>query len=160
MARLLKCYGTCGEKYEDVYLKKDGGKNYCKKCLEEKHKEKSDRNSLYKTISELYGLTYPTGMMLKQIKNFRNDNGYSYEDIEYTLLYIRDYKSNIDFHHKYGVSIVPYIIEEAKDFRDKVEHQKNNGGFEVNHEKSVVKSTQKNIKKKKITRVINMEDLI
>lgn len=161
MARLLKCYGTCGEKYEKVFLTNDGGKNYCERCLNKKHKDKEDRNSLYKLICELYDVTYPTGMMLKQIKQFREENGYTFKDIEYTLLYIRDYKNNIDFHYKYGISIVPYIIDEAKEYKIKVQEQMKSGGFEVNKEKSIVSIKPKTLnKKRKVTRKINMEDLI
>lgn len=159
MARLLKCYGTCGDKYEKEKLVKDGGKNYCDKCYKQKHIDKRERNNLYETIRALYNITHPTGMMLKQIKQFRYDYDYSYEDMRYTLMYCKNHKPNIKFQHKYGVSIIPYIIEEAKDNRLKEAEQMKNGGFEVNRDKSVVNVKAKGISKKKVTREINMEDL-
>lgn len=114
--RLLKCYGYCNEKYPKDRLIVFKNKNYCEPCYNKRVKEVRDRNILYKTISERYNISYPTGRMLKQIKEFTEDRGYSLALINYTINYIGDYKRNIKLDPKYGLSIIPHIIDEAKLF--------------------------------------------
>lgn len=114
--RLLKCYGYCNEKYPKDQLIIFKNKNYCEPCYNKRVKEVRDRNILYKTISERYNISYPTGRMLKQIKEFTEDRGYSLALINYTINYIGDYKRNIKLDPKYGLSIIPHIIDEAKLF--------------------------------------------
>ena len=124
--RLLKCYGYCNEKYEkEDLIKHSNGKNYCKPCLDKFIKEQEDREELYKTIRELYKVSYPTGMMLKQIKEYKEINKYSYKGMTLTLRYCVD-ELKLTFNPGMGVGIIPHQYEKAKiDFFKKKQQQDN-----------------------------------
>lgn len=161
MARLLKCYGTCDNKYPKEELRSFKGKNYCNSCYEEQLNETAGRNQLYSVIKEYYNISYPTGFMLKQIKEFHNDRGYSYQIMAYTIKYIADFHKNIKLEQKYGLSIIPHFIDEARNFiyRTKILKEQTNS-INLDTTKKV-KAKAKNITRNNgINRTINMEDLI
>lgn len=116
----VKCYGDkCLKdniKHEKDTLIENGGKRYCKSCLDEKLLNIEKRNELYQTIKDLYNIQYPTGMMLKQIRTFKENYGYTYENIKKTLLYISTHKTNINFNPKFGLNIITYFYDEAVNF--------------------------------------------
>ena len=123
--RLLKCYGYCNEKYEKENLINHNGKNYCRSCLDKFLKEQQDREELYNTIKDLYDVSYPTGMMLKQIKEYKEVNGYSYKGMTLTLKYCLD-ELKLTFHSNMGVGIIPHQYEKAKlDYINKLKQQEN-----------------------------------
>lgn len=70
---------------------------------------------------EVFDIPYPTGRMLKQMKDFKEERGYSYLDQSNALIYGHDVL-NKSFHSKFALGLIPYIIEDAKQFyikRDK-----------------------------------------
>ncbi len=72
--RLYKCYGSCEQKYtKDQLIEHVKGKRYCEKCLNELIREQKDREELYQTIQTLYNVNFPTGMMLKQISQYKDE---------------------------------------------------------------------------------------
>lgn len=163
-ARLYKCYGTCGGKFEKAEMIEQGGKNYCKSCAEAREKEQRERNELYNLIKELYKITYPTGMMMKQIKNYKEQFNYTYDGIMKTLRYLSG-KPGIEFKSTYGLGIITYKYDEAQ------EYYKRQNELAAAHifksalpeavEEIVIKTNKPNntnaIKKE---RMINLEDLI
>lgn len=156
--RLLKCYGYCSEKYPKDELINFKNKNYCKPCYQKRVKEIKDRNTLYETIKERYRITYPTGMMLAQIKDFTENRGYSLSLINYTINYIADYKRNIKLNPQYGLSIIPHIIDEAKLFLI-AENRNQKSASKIKEEpiKISVKETGV-IRNNGINKLISMED--
>jgi len=70
---------------------------------------------LVEFICNNYDLDKPTGFILKQIKEFKSDYGYSYAAMTYTLWYCKEIlnKSLIE---KYGISLVKYYYDEAKNY--------------------------------------------
>lgn len=113
--RLVKCYGTCGKKYPKSIMKKFSKKNYCPDCYEEKIKEEQDRQYLYNVIKETFNISFPTGLMLGQIKEFKEKRNYTYKNIAFTIDYItRIKKQKMDM--KYGLALVPYYYDEMLEY--------------------------------------------
>ena len=119
MAKKYKCKGPCGESYvlEDMVLvsseKAKTPIRWCKSCREKAEKEMQERQSLYDTIKELYGITFPTGMMLKQIKEYKEQYGYTYSGIELALRFCVG-KPGIVWKPTMGIGIVPHYYERAR----------------------------------------------
>lgn len=55
--------------------------------------------------------------MLRQIKQFKEQRKYSYENIRKALLYA-NYVQHVKFSPKYGLGLVPYVIDEAIRYHD------------------------------------------
>lgn len=162
----VKCYGqACLDKnlkHEKETLIEDGGKRYCKSCLESKKIEIQERNELYALIKSLYNIPYPNGMMLKQIKNFKEEFSYTYEGMRKTLLYLSK-KSNVSFSIKYGLGIISYKYDEANLFYKEQEERMLKAAFtqEIkSDEKVVVTKRPNNINAIKKERMIDLNSLI
>lgn len=123
--KLLKCYGFCGEKHFKENLVKVGSKNFCKPCATKKEKEINDRDTLYKTIQTIYNIPYPTGMMLRQIKQFSEERNYTLEGMTKTLCYFVKIMKKKPFLNG-GLSFLPYYYDNAiKYYNDLDERRKN-----------------------------------
>ncbi|TWK86604.1 hypothetical protein CHCC20333_3463 [Bacillus paralicheniformis] len=75
--------------------------------------EAEHRKELIKYICELYKIDAPTGMMLKQIKEFQEEYKYKLKGIELALRYFHETLGN-PVREGDGLGIVPFIYEEAK----------------------------------------------
>lgn len=82
-------------------------------CLEKKEQQTQDRKELIEYICELYGLEAPTGMILRQIKDFQEQLNYTAKGITLTLQYFHETLDN-SVREGDGIGIVPYMYEEAK----------------------------------------------
>lgn len=165
MARLVKCYGeaceSIGKKWEKDMLVKYKNKNYCPQCAEIEKKNDDDRQLLYNLISDLYKIPFPNGLMLRQIKQFKEQRKYSYENIRKALLYA-NYVQHVNFSPKYGLGIVPYVIDEAIRYHDdQVKKAKEMEGKQVVTTKTTVRknfnSYDRDEKMKK--KMIDLEDI-
>lgn len=112
MARQVKC------PYCEGYLNKEDAHEHKKKyyhveCFETWRMEADHRKELIEYICELYGLESPTGMMLKQIKDFQTDYKYKLKGIELALRYFHETLEN-SVQQGAGIGIVPFIYEDAK----------------------------------------------
>lgn len=121
--RKLKC-SLCKELFEKEELTIKGSKKYCNECLkiEEKKNEKNmtDWDLLFNYICKVYNIKTPTGMMFKQLKDFRGDD-YNYTNIGmyYTLKYYCEIiEGNIL--DGSGLGIIPYYYDRAKAHYNKV----------------------------------------
>lgn len=160
LAKLLKCYGYCNEKYEkDELIKHTNGKNYCRSCLDKMLKDQTDREELYSTIKELYDVSYPTGFMLRQIKEYKEIKGYTYKSMTLTLRYCVD-ELGLSFDANMGVGIIPHQYEKAK--LDYLKKQKQKDNFiEIDTTPIVVKISKiDNENRLKNEKLIDLEDLI
>ncbi|EQM25383.1 hypothetical protein N399_24340 (plasmid) [Bacillus licheniformis CG-B52] len=112
MARRVKC------PYCETYLDKDDAIPYKKRyyhqnCFNTWKMEAEHRKELIKYICELYKIDAPTGMMLKQIKEFQEEYKYKLKGIKLALRYFHETLGN-PVREGDGLGIVPFIYEEAK----------------------------------------------
>lgn len=118
--RLYKCYGEdClnkNKKHPLEILIKEGSKKYCKNCLAKINKDRAEREDLYNIIKEYYNITFPTGLMLKQIKQYQVEAGYTLTGMAKTLKYLKNNCTGITFKPKMGLGIISYKYEEAREF--------------------------------------------
>ena len=86
MARLSSCKG-CNKQItkEDKHIY--SGKGYCKTCYDELYSNNEDRKQLLNLICEYYQIEVPTGIMMKQIKEYKDEFKYTYAGMIYTLYY-------------------------------------------------------------------------
>lgn len=100
-------------KWDKELIVIDGGKRYYEKCFEAIQLERQSRSKLYKTVKDVYGISTPNGMMLKQIKTFREKYNMTYEGMRLTLLYCQK-QSWFTADSKFGVGIIKSQYEKAK----------------------------------------------
>lgn len=160
--RLPSC-PDCGVKIEDKKLsRKIGNRWVCLSCVEIRDQIETDRQELYELVAELFFMKFPTGMMMKQIKDYKEDLEYTYRGMTLSLIYWTETLGNTMSNAR-GVGIIPYIYEDAKNFyiekmeiRQEVEGMGNN--FTTRKEVKIQKSkTQKNKNGK--YKVIDMNSL-
>ncbi len=113
MGRLVKC-PYCLEKFDQDEAVTHGKRYYHKDCFDEFSKQKQHRKDLIEYICELHGIKAPTGIMLKQIKEYVDgDYKYKYKGIELALRYFYETLDN-KIREGDGIGIVPYVYEDAK----------------------------------------------
>jgi hypothetical protein len=123
---------------------------YCIKCAdireEEKAKHKDGWEELFEYICDLYKINTLTGMMFKQIKEFRDIYGYTNKGIFLTLKYYYEVLEN-EVKDDTGLGIVVYYYEKAKQhyiaIRDVKKHIQN---FELDEQLKIVKIKNIDIK--------------
>jgi hypothetical protein len=64
----------------------------------------------------LYSIDIPTGWILKQIKDFKEQFNYTYKGIKSTLHYFFEIQEGNDVADSLGIGIVPFVYDEAKKF--------------------------------------------
>lgn len=123
--KLVTCF-TCKTKIpkeQAVYRYK---KYYCEKCLSQAVQESQDYKDLIDYICQLYNISAPTPMILSQIKNYKDNMGYTYKGMKTTLDYFYVLKDNVLDDRTHGVGIIPFVYDEAKQFyierRDSTAH--------------------------------------
>lgn len=157
MARKYVCKGQCGGKFPLEEMKQISNQNFCSACYEKIISAREARNELHRTIREIYNVSMPTGQMLKQIKTFE-ENGLTLKGMTLTLRYCKDIKK-LDFNAKYGLSIITYYYEEAKqDFIEKRKRVEAHKDSEITTEVVVIRKIRSN--KHKQSRLINMEAIV
>lgn len=112
MKRKVHCI-NCGCEIDKDIDVKVGNRWRCKNCDDKVKKETNNRNELYEYISKLYNIKFPTGLIIKQIKTFKEEYGYKYSGM---LLSLKYFYETLQKPLKYddGVGIIPYIYEDAK----------------------------------------------
>lgn len=117
MARSVKC-PHCGNSNDKDNTVQIGNRYYCKNCADEvkseKESNKTDWDLLFDYICKLYGISKPTGMMFKQLKEFRSEPYYYTNSGMYaTLKYYHDTLGNKVLEGA-GLGIIPYYYEKTK----------------------------------------------
>lgn len=154
MARLSTCK-DCGNKItkEDKYTYSN--KTYCKNCYDKKMKEKEQYDSLIKIICDKFNIDVPTGLILKQIKDYKEKFNYVYSGMTYCIWYSTDIlKLKLDL--KYGIAFVKFQYENAKDYYES--QQKINKSMKDFKVKEVIKKV-KICKNKSSKFIINLDEL-
>lgn len=88
-----------------------------KECFNQRQEEIEERNrprnDLIDYICELHNLQRPNGFILRQIKEFEEEYGYTLKGIEFSLRYFHDIEGN-PVVERTGIGIVPHVYEDAK----------------------------------------------
>ena len=158
MARLPSC-PDCGVDIVDKdRAKKTGGRWVCEDFQAIRATQEEDRQELYAYVAELFNIAFPTGGMLRQIKNYREEYDYTYKGMTLSLEYWNDTLGNSMANAK-GVGIIPFIYEDAKNFYIQ-RMQLANSNECVKQTKRVVKITKDNTNtENKHAKLIDMNDL-
>lgn len=112
MAKKVKC-PMCGEMNDKEDTISQSGRYFCKECFKEKELNADSYKRLIGYICRLYKIEKPTGMMLKQIKDFKNEYKFTDDGIYMTLKYYYELLDN-SILEGVGLGIVPYYYEKAK----------------------------------------------
>ena len=156
-SRKSTCKG-CNEKYPSDEMKVYSGKKYCQSCYNKKIQEQEEYKSLIETIKSYYDVDIPNGYLLKQIKTYKEEFNYTYAGMNYTLFYCKEIK-NLKFDVKYGLGIVKYEYENAKQYflhQQKIANSVKN----MKHEEKI-KRVKVNIKKQQNKSfLLNIDELI
>jgi hypothetical protein len=159
MARTSKCK-KCEKKIvkEEKYIV--SGKGYCEDCYEDILIEKESYKNLISIVCEYFNIEKPTGLILKQIKQYRDEFNYSTSGITYTLWYIKEIEGKSFNEVKYGIALVKYYYEKAKQYFEQQERiSRSVDNFEIKT-REVKLNINKVYDKKKDHLTINLEDLI
>ena len=111
--RLSTCKG-CNKQITKDEKHTYSGKTYCVDCYDVLNAENQQRLLLLKTICEYYNLEVPTGIIMKQIKDYKEDFKYTYAGMTYTLYYIKTMESKPFGDAKFGIAFIKYYYEKAK----------------------------------------------
>lgn len=114
MTRQVKC-PYCEKKLnkEDAYEYKK--RYYHPQCFDQWKRDSQDRKELIEYICKLYRLESPTGMILKQIKEYHEEYKYKYKGMELALRYFYETLGN-SVQDGSGIGIVPFVYEDAKNY--------------------------------------------
>jgi hypothetical protein len=112
VARLVKC-PYCEQKLDKDEAHENKKKYYHVKCFNEWQQEKEHRQQLIDYICKLFRIHAPTGMMLKQIKDFQTDYKYKLKGMELALRYFHETLGN-PVQQGSGIGIIPFVYEDAK----------------------------------------------
>lgn len=114
LARLAKCKGCSKElKSDERFI--HSNKTYCLNCYNLKIKESEDYDKLILWICKYFNQDKPNGLILKQIKDYKDKFEYTYAGIHYCLWYLTEIK-NIKLQIQYGIALVKFEYEKAKDY--------------------------------------------
>lgn len=160
MARLLKCYGTCGEKHSSDIMTKLSGKNFCPKCYNIEKTNRENREAVYRIIAHAYDLQMPTTLMKKHVKDMHENYGWSYKRIMVLADYVFNKKKIKMLDMKYGVKHLENYHQEMNEYYLKRKKQKEKAKQTTLKRKTIVidKSFNDNNRYKQ-SKIVNMEDL-
>lgn len=122
MARLSTCK-SCGAKLKPEEKCIHSSKTYCKSCYEKIMRDSDEYKHLVEFICKNYELNRPTGFMLKQIKEMKDDFGWSYAAMTYTLWYCKEILG-LQLLEKFGVALIKHHYEEAANYYSQQEKMK------------------------------------
>lgn len=111
LGQMVKC-ALCGNKLDKSTGIRYKDKNYHPECYEI-NKEKED---LYTYICELFCLKAPGPRNFQYIKRFKENNGYTYKGMLYTLKYFYEVKKSNKDKANNSIGIIPYVYDEAKEY--------------------------------------------
>lgn len=114
--RPVKCPG-CGSFFKRTEEEFEYIKNryWHKKCLINQYQQQTEKDKLLKYVEQLLHkkIDYKIN---NQLNNYIEIKKYTYKDIYNALYYFFDIKGNSIAKANGGIGIVPYVINEAKDY--------------------------------------------
>lgn len=122
MARLAKCiycniqFDRDKEEFEQVSERRYAHKACFDKVEASKSQAEKDYEALERYIKDLFDIQVLNATITKQIKTFRENFGLSYTGILSTLKWWTEIKKEKMEDKNYGIAIVPYIYDQAKEY--------------------------------------------
>lgn len=162
MAKLSKCKVCDNDILTDYEKIKVKNKNYHKECYDKYLYEKEQYKLLVSKICEIFNIDVPTGLILKQIKQYKEEFNYTYSGMHYTLWYMTEIEGKLFTEIKYGIALIKYYYEKAKQYyiqQEKIQNSILNKG----HEEAKVKEIKINLDKvyyKQNNYLLNINDLL
>lgn len=133
---------------------------YHSNCYHAFLQSKQDRQDLSDYVAQIYSIEFPTGWMLKQIKEYKEKRNYTYKGMELTLRYIYEIENKyLREASESGLGLIPYYYEKAKKYHMNIrEVTKSASNAEINNEAEIIylKPTKRKVNKK----LIDMNSLI
>ena len=101
------------------------GRRYVhKSCMEKqeetKTQEQKDIEALEDYIKKLFNESYVNARIKKQIKQYKEEFGYTYSGILRSLVFFYDIQGHTTENSNGGIGIVPYIYNQAKEYYYKI----------------------------------------
>ena len=122
MARLAKCvycniqFDREKEAFEQVSERRYAHKSCFDKVEASKSQLEKDYEALERYIKDLFDIQVLNATITKQIKTFRENFDLTYTGILSTLKWWTEIKKEKMEDKNYGIAIVPYIYDQAKDY--------------------------------------------
>lgn len=120
--RLVKCK-YCNEQFDrnkepfvEVSARRYAHKACAEKYQQSVSQEELDYLALEKYIKKLFNKTVLTARIKKQIKDYRQEYGYTYTGMQKTLYWWFEIKRNSIEQANEGIGIVPYVYNDALDY--------------------------------------------
>lgn len=155
---MVKC-PYCQEKLSKDDAITKGRQYYHENCLKEKERNSEHYKELIGYICTLYGLDTPTGMILKQIKDFQEQYGYKLKGMTLALKYFHETLGN-PVRDGDGIGIIPFVYEEAKKYYLlKIEVEKSASNIEAQKNTRVYEIYSPKFEYKKNTNIIDISAL-
>lgn len=113
---------------------------YHSNCYEAIQIENQYRIELNEYISEIYNIEFPTGWMMKQIKEYKEKRNYTYKGMELTLRYMYEVERlNKLEASDAGLGMIPYYYEKTKKYYSNLETVSSAAkDFELNNEAEII----------------------
>ncbi|WP_395546833.1 MULTISPECIES: hypothetical protein [unclassified Lacrimispora] len=155
MARLATCKG-CGKPLQPGEKVIHNSKSYCSDCYASIKRYSEEYKNLIEFICMNFELDKPTGIMFKQIKEFKDEFNYSYAAMTYTLWYCKEIL-NKTLDKKYGMGLIKYYYAEAREYYEQQERLKNQVAKLENTNVITKRIKQSSSKKNNSVSLINLE---
>lgn len=113
----IYCKKIMSKKKDADCIQVDNGKYAHKKCQElEDKREKTDLEKLEAYIKQLFGTSYISPRIRKQINQYTNEFNYSYSGIHKALQYFYEIKGHDIEKANGSIGIVPHIYKDAYNY--------------------------------------------
>lgn len=117
-----KC-SSCGLQFPSELISRINGKNYCEKCAIKVKKDSEDLKQLKDAIN-LYIKPHKSlwPLIMKQVKQYKEEYGFKYKGMKYTLDYLFIYSENFELDNDLedrGIAFLPYWYNKAMNFFSK-----------------------------------------
>ncbi len=163
IARKVKC-PLCNKLNDKENTTTISNRYYCVECAEKKEKEmarnKDGWDELFNYICELYNINTLTGLMFKQIKEFRENYNYTNTGMFLTLKYYYETLEN-EVKDNTGLGIIVYYYEQAKQhYIESKKVRKHMEDFEIDEQIRTVKIKQIDIENIAYRKQLSLDEVI
>lgn len=158
MARLSTCK-KCEKKITKDEKYTHSNKTYCKECYDKIKSEQEQRELFIRTVCNYMNIESPTGIMLKQLKEYKLEFNYSYSGMNYTLWYFVNILGKVP-QTKYGLAFIKYHYHDARKYyeqQSKIKESLNNIEFEIKEKRVKIKKKERSLRNDLL---FNLNDLL